>query len=296
MVINDIRPLCNSTAIDSENIQVQIRHGMSKKQEDNMATNEDSVQHHELKHSSHSKRRRRGGTKCNDHTNNNSDLDVQTSKALSWALRHAAPELGLDMGSDGYVPLAQLISHPHRKLRGKMTYDKVLRVVASNDKQRFSLMVRNDNETFIRANQGHSISTIDPYQLLTPIDPRTLSTIVHGTYMDPWMAHIQREGLSKMSRTHIHFAKGMPSDDGVISGMRSSCTVYIFVDGAKCADDRIEFWESANGVVLTSGVDGILSPKYFSHVVARSGEVLLDHRPTPMSSQEGSKIPLTGAS
>jgi 2'-phosphotransferase len=262
-----------------------------------MTTNEDRAQPHKPNRMSNDNRRRAGGSRRNEHGNNNSDPDIQTSKALSWALRHAAPELGLDMGSDGYVPLAQLLSHPHRKLKGKMTYDAVLRVVASNDKQRFSLIVRNDNETFIRANQGHSISTIDPYQLLTPIDPRKLSTIVHGTYMGPWMAHIQTEGLSKMSRTHIHFAKGMPSDDGVISGMRSSCTVYIFVDGVKCADDRIEFWESANGVVLTSGVDGILSPKYFSHVVAKSGEIMLDQRPpTTLPIQDGSKIPLAGPS
>jgi 2'-phosphotransferase len=262
-----------------------------------MTSNEDTVQQHEPKRMSNNKRRR--GGKSNHHAAN-IDPDVLTSKALSWALRHAAPELGLDMGPDGYVPLAQLLSHSHRKLRGKLTHDSVLRVVAANDKQRFSLIVRNDNETFIRANQGHSISTIDPYQLLTPIDPSTLSTIVHGTYMDPWLEHIRTEGLSKMSRTHIHFAKGMPNDEGVVSGMRQNCNVYIFVDGAKCADDRIEFWESANGVLLTAGVDGVLPPMYFSHVVARSGDVLLDQRrattPTTGPIQEESKITLAGPS
>ena len=232
--------------------------------------------------------RKSTGNKNNNDSNNkhrrrnnsNNDPDVKTSKALSWALRHAAPELGLDMGPDGYVPLAQLLSHSHAKFRG-LTHESVERVVTSNDKQRFSLLLKEDNqEWYIRANQGHSITTIDPYQLLAKVDLSTLPTIVHGTYMDPWLKHIRVEGLSKMSRTHIHFAKGIPTDEGVISGMRLSCGVYIFIDRAKCAADHIEFLESSNGVILTAGVDGMLPIRYFSHVVARSGEVLFDQRST----------------
>lgn len=216
----------------------------------------------------------------------NETPEVKTSKALSWALRHQASSLGLDMGVDGYVPLDQLLSHSHPKFRG-MTEEGVRSVVDSNDKQRFSLIER-DGAWFIRANQGHSIATIDPHLLLTPIDPSTLPTIVHGTYMDVWTNHIQTQGLSKMNRNHIHFAKGMPSDDGVISGMRKTCSVYIFCNGKQCAEDGIEFFESANGVILTSGIEGILPPKYFTHVLSKSGEVLLDKRSTAVSTQPAS--------
>ena len=216
-------------------------------------------------------KRKRGGRR------NNETPEVKTSKALSWALRHQAPSLGLDMGVDGYVPLDQLLSHSHPKFRG-MTEEGVRSVVDSNDKQRFSLIERDNGAWFIRANQGHSIATIDPHLLLTPIDPSTLPTIVHGTYMDVWTKHIQTQGLSKMNRNHIHFAKGMPSDDGVISGMRKTCSVYIFCNGKQCAEDGIEFFESANGVILTSGTGGMLPPKYFTHVLSKSGEVLLDQR------------------
>jgi len=207
------------------------------------------------------------------------DPVVQTSKALSWALRHAAPELGLSMGPDGYVPLQQLLQHSHSKFRG-MTHESVQHVVDSNDKQRFSLEQRENGDWYIRANQGHSVTTLDPYLLLTPIDPSTLSIIVHGTYMDAWTKFIATEGLSKMNRTHLHFAKGMPTDEGVISGMRQSCQVYIFVNGPQCARDGIVFFESANGVLLTSGIEnGRLPCKYFSHVVSKeTGALLLDQR------------------
>jgi 2'-phosphotransferase len=36
-----------------------------------------------------------------------------------------------------------------------------------------------------------------------------------------------------MNRNHIHMAHGMPGDDGVISGMRQRCNLYIHIDTAK---------------------------------------------------------------
>ena len=220
---------------------------------------------------SKAKKRRLGG---------GNNKNVKISKALSWVLRHSAPELNISMGADGYVALPDLMSHKHPKLRG-MTLEGVKKVVDTCDKQRFSMCQR-DDVWYIRANQGHSIKTIDAYLLLTQISPEELasSTIIHGTYTGPWTKHIKEEGLSRMNRTHIHFAQGMPKEEGVISGMRKSCDVYIHIDGAKCSRDGIRFWISANKVILTSGVDdaGVLPSHYFSHVISRSGEILADHR------------------
>ena len=39
-----------------------------------------------------------------------------------------------------------------------------------------------------------------------------------------------KEGLCRMARNHIHFAAAMPGEDGVISGMRGSCQVSIYVN------------------------------------------------------------------
>jgi 2'-phosphotransferase len=144
----------------------------------------------------------------------------------------------------------------------------------------------------IRANQGHSIPGIDPNQLLTRLTPEELAgmpVVVHGTYTDVWENHIRTEGLRRMERNHIHFATGTPpaknrsggsgtEKAAVVSGMRKSCQVYIYVDASKCARDGIEFYRSDNGVLLTSGIDGTLSTEYFSHATTPSGEILLDRR------------------
>ena len=208
--------------------------------------------------------------------NNNNGKTVKISKALSWALRHAAPDLGLTMGPDGYVPVDEILEHSHGRFRG-MTVTDIQEVVQGNDKQRFAMTEKADGKLYIRANQGHSIKTIDPELLLTRIDPDELSqmtTIVHGTYKDPWERHIRTEGLSRMSRTHIHMAAGLPGEEKVISGMRASCDVFVYIDAASCARDGVEFYRSANGVILSAGVDGIIKPQYFAKVTDRSGTSL----------------------
>jgi 2'-phosphotransferase len=225
-----------------------------------------------------------GARKKHDGRRRHQTEEERCSRVLSWALRHAAPELGLNMSSDGYVPVSDILNHSHKKFKG-ITEEKIRRVVASNDKQRFSLKETEDGTLCIRASQGHSIhGVLDPETLLTKLSQQEVSelpVIVHGTYRDPWQNAIRQQGLSRMKRTHIHFAPGLPSGkDQVISGMRRSCDIYIFVDGKRCAQDNIVFYRSDNGVLLTAGVneEGVLPPSYFSHVVASSGEVLLDNR------------------
>jgi 2'-phosphotransferase len=223
------------------------------------------------------------------------------SKALSWALRHNANKIGLTIHQDGYVPVQEILDCKHSKLASlKPTLKDIEEVVHDNDKQRFKLDYRprhlfqpveqhdhdekgDDLILCIRANQGHSMSFIDPNLLLRQLQAeelRSISCIVHGTYHDAWKS-IQHQGLSRMNRTHIHFAVGLPNQDHVISGMRASATVYIYVDAVQCANNGITFYESANGVLLSDGINGIIPGKYFSHVTEVStGNLLLDQRVT----------------
>jgi len=150
----------------------------------------------------------------------------------------------------------------------------------------------------IRANQGHSLQGLEADQLLSPLTIEQLSnptlSIIHGTSFKAWEEHIQHEGLSRRKRNHIHFATGLPSRQTTtvgdttksdnnnnvppISGMRSSSEIYIYIDGAKCANDGIPFYQSDNGVILTAGVnnEGMLPTKYFAKVVhATSGRTIL---------------------
>mmetsp|Transcript_22511 Transcript_22511/g.25336 ORF Transcript_22511/g.25336 Transcript_22511/m.25336 type:complete len:313 (+) Transcript_22511:58-996(+) len=231
------------------------------------------------------------------------------SHALSWALRHSAKDIGLNILDDGYVPVQEIIDSTHPRLRDA-TIENIRNVVDSSDKKRFKLDERprhlfypNDNHDddndddkdeidnnttvksilCIRANQGHSITLINPEKLLnklTPSELRSLPCIVHGTYLDAWGSIQTQKGLKKMNRTHIHFASGLPDDTGVISGMRKNCGVYIYINALKCATDGIDFYVSDNGVILTDGIanSGVLPIEYFSQVTDKLGKFLLDNR------------------
>ena len=191
---------------------------------------------------------------------------VALSKALSFLLRHGAKENGVAMSSDGWVRVADALTWANRGA-SKYDEDAVRVVVRDNDKQRFSLREGSDGALEIRANQGHSIASIE-VQMAELTAETAPERALHGTYAKAWPL-IRAGGLSKMSRQHIHLARGMPGESGVISGMRGSCELLIWVDVRRAIASGIRFFESSNGVLLTGGVDGVLPPEYIVEVVDR---------------------------
>jgi len=205
--------------------------------------------------------------------------EVRISKTLSWVLRHGSKSVGLHMRSDGYVRVTELLAL--EKLQS-VNWEMLQQIVAADSKNRYKLLSEADTSLdppskiwWIRANQGHSIKDVVDSGL-TPIlsvSEIPTKTAVHGTSIVAWNS-IRQEGLNKMNRNHIHLAQGVPGS-GVLSGMRQSSEVYIYVDVQKAIDDGVQFFLSSNGVVLTAGNDkGYLLPKYFERPVDRNGDLL----------------------
>ena len=156
----------------------------------------------------------------------------------------------------------------------------------------------------IRANQGHSIKLADTDDLLTPITLEAGNlpeTVVHGTRRQVWPAIVASGGLMPMKRNHVHFATGVPkqlktssdaaagtgnvatlaetdvSTPDVISGMRTSSTLLIFLNLHKALERGIKFWLSENSVVLTAGgEDGVVPIEVFKKVEEQGGRVLVE--------------------
>lgn len=211
-----------------------------------------------------SSNQRRG--KRGKYSSGEEDKDVRLSKSLSYVLRHGANQMGFEMSTDGFIPLEDLLAHPQFR---SYSVDDVKRVVETNDKQRFKLQPHPENGSLqIRANQGHSVQVEDLQ--LKPVlvgSPDCPSEAVHGSYLRNWNS-IQQHGLSRMKRTHIHLARGLPGEEGVISGMRKECDLAIFIDVTKALSDGIQFFWSDNGVLLTPGnTEGKLLPKYFTRAL-----------------------------
>ena len=191
-------------------------------------------------------------------------------KILVKILRHSAvKEWGLEIGTDGYIKLDHILKHPRiSKLHEFKDIDleKIKQCVTECKKKRMQLDIRN-GIYYIRATQGHSIQSIQPDKLLNPIGIEFTDNVIHGTYLKS-IGSILKNGLSRMDRNMIHFTNHTPKSNKVISGMRGSSQVLIYIDLPLAIGDGIKFWISHNGVILSYGnKDGCLEPKYFKKIV-----------------------------
>lgn len=183
-------------------------------------------------------------------------LAIRLSKKLSHTLRH---DDKIGIRPDGFISLATLLSHPIFK---GYTEQDVQECVDTNTKQRFTL-----KNGMIRANQGHSIDVPDLELTILAETDLVGTSLIHGTYTPVWK-QIEKQGLSRMGRNHIHFTTRLPSEGQIISGMQHSCNVFVYVDALRAIRGGYTFYKSANGVILCSGnAKGIIPPKYIKTIV-----------------------------
>jgi 2'-phosphotransferase len=218
---------------------------------------------------------------------------TQVSTKMAWLLRHGAEEEGLQFLEGGFLNLSDVLAN--RKFRSmKVTFAEVKDVVAADEKQRYSMVSKEDADAssdkpadfLIRANQGHSVKMEDE-GLLKPVTKDNMpASAVHGTTHAAWSLIVASGGLKAMGRNHVHFASGLPAgfksvvEDGesagdaapVISGMRKTSTILVFLDLAKAMDAGLVFGMSDNGVVLTEGnKEGLVPLEFFQRVEDRTG-------------------------
>src|SRR5215207_9760749 len=110
---------------------------------------------------------------------------VETSKFLTYVLRHQPDAIGLKLDNEGWGDVSELIRLANHSGR-RLTAELIEKVVATNDKKRFAL---SENGTKIRASQGHSV----PIELgLEPVTPPEV--LYHGT-ASRFLDSIREQGL-----------------------------------------------------------------------------------------------------
>jgi len=185
---------------------------------------------------------------------------TRISKFMSFLLRHGLDERSIKYDSEGFILLDDLMKQSDMK---GINFETIQYIVNDNNKQRFTLKLE-DGTYYIRANQGHSKGVgdnIDDELALTKII-LPLPVCVHGTNKTAWDT-IKTAGLSPMGRKHVHLASGLADDSAVVSGMRQSSKVIIYIDMQKAMEKGKTFYMSSNGVILTSDH---LEPELFSKV------------------------------
>ena len=167
------------------------------------------------------------------------------SKFLSYVLRHHPDAIGIELDANGWVAVDELIKKANAS--GKRFNRALLdRIVAENDKKRFAF---NEDQTLIRASQGHSVEVELSY---APIEPP--ETLFHGT-VAKFMQSIMEQGLIKGSRHHVHLSADLETASKV--GQRRGKPVILTVRSGDMHKAGHAFYKSENGVWLTETVPPI---------------------------------------
>lgn len=167
---------------------------------------------------------------------------IRKSKWLSKHLRHAPEEVGLTLGPGGWVSVDDLLDAA-RRAKFSISHEELNLVVSGNDKQRFAF---DETGTNIRANQGHSVEV--DLELEPVVPPNVL---YHGTGAQNREV-IQREGLAKMRRHHVHLSPDTETAHRV--GSRHGKPLIFRVDAVRMHAEGHVFYCSQNGVWLVDEV------------------------------------------
>lgn len=167
-------------------------------------------------------------------------LETEVSKFMSYVLRHAPEAAGLTLDAEGWVSFdvfEKAVTSKYDVFRAD-----IIGIIENSPKKRFALV---DNR--IRANQGHSVE-VD--LALKAVQPPAI--LFHGTSLVNWPL-IEREGLKKMERHHVHLSDDVDTAK-IVATRRKGDTIILRVDAARMFSEGHSFFVSDNGVWLAESV------------------------------------------
>lgn len=165
----------------------------------------------------------------------------ETSKFLSLILRHKPEAIGITLDEHGWANVDELIAGIAKTQPIDMAM--LEQIVAEDEKQRYSF---NEDKTFIRANQGHSIPVDVELEEKEPPE-----ILYHGTGAK-YVSSIDEQGLMPKSRLYVHLSSD--EDTAKKVGQRHGKPVIYVVKSGKMFCDGYKFYKSVNGVWLTKEV------------------------------------------
>eukprot|EP00401_Gymnodinium_catenatum_P003756 CAMPEP_0117605134 /NCGR_PEP_ID=MMETSP0784-20121206/79040_1 /TAXON_ID=39447 /ORGANISM="" /LENGTH=555 /DNA_ID=CAMNT_0005408175 /DNA_START=43 /DNA_END=1707 /DNA_ORIENTATION=- len=196
------------------------------------------------------------------------------SHKLSSALRYADEDLVSKWAPwvDGFVKVSDVLA-TRSFHRWAITLPELKWMVDSNTKKRFGLLqVEMENEDgeqtrdvwMIRATQGHGgamgkVVRLDAVANMEITNPDMFDAVYHGTSRRN-AESIKRRGLmvSERDGRDIHMIDKLPESGEVCSGMRPGCDWIVRVDMRRAMQAGVRFFLSANGVILSRGLDGVI--------------------------------------
>jgi len=169
--------------------------------------------------------------------------NTETSKFLSYILRHEPDAIGLVLSSDGWADINELMQLANTS-GNNITLEQIHSIVENDKKGRFSI---SENGQYIRAVQGHSLKTVD----LNLKETTPPANLLHGT-AQRFIESIHNEGLLPQERQYVHLTEDY--DTAIKTGMRYGKPVVLNIDSHKMQEEGYKFYQAENNVWLTLAV------------------------------------------
>lgn len=157
--------------------------------------------------------------------------DMDLSREISYALRHAPWEYELEMDEEGWVPVEQLLDALHRTVKWSNICEADLKeMIEKSEKKRHELA-----DGRIRAFYGHSI----PMKILK--EEKVPPDVLYHSTARRFLESINENGLLPQSRQYVHLSQDIETAENV--GMRHDDKPCILIIDAKMAwNDGIKFY------------------------------------------------------
>ena len=162
------------------------------------------------------------------------------SKEVSYALRHAPWEYELELDSNGWVSIEQLISSFKNNDEWKdLTKEDLVKMIELSEKKRHEI-----KDGKIRAFYGHSIPMKISKEVGSP--PKTL---YHGTSIN-YLDEIKSNGLKPMSRQYVHLSEDVDTAK-LVGSRKKGETILLMIDTELAQSKGIKFYIGNDKVWLS---------------------------------------------
>lgn len=168
---------------------------------------------------------------------------AETSKFLSYVLRHEPQSIGLVLDREGWADLTALIAGARQSGRD-LDEAWVHAVVESSDKKRFAI---SEDGLRIRAVQGHSTESV----AITYTEKLPPEFLYHGT-ATRFLESILEEGLKPGKRQHVHLSEDVQIATAV--GQRYGKPIVLKIEALRMHQQGFKFFQAENGVWLANAV------------------------------------------
>lgn len=172
-----------------------------------------------------------------------SRLLTETSKLLSYVLRHEPQSIELSLDTEGWANVDALIT---AAVQHGCMLDRPLieMVVATSEKKRFAL---SEDGLSIRAVQGHSTDSV----AINFEEKMPPAVLYHGT-ATRFLESIRAQGLLPGSRHQVHLSEEAQTATSV--GQRYGKSVVLTIAAGVMHDRGFKFFQAENEVWLTASV------------------------------------------